>query len=118
MISNHYRGYHHKCPRASLPSASRDDAFGNSLFHLAIGQIADANIVEVSTAGAALRSMGPAMSFHNFPAVVSSAHARRVRLLADHFFVSGREEISRQDGSCLHDRTARRAPSRSLEWIA
>lgn len=118
MIPNQYHCYHHKCPPASLPAALKDDVFGDAQFHLAIGQIADANIVDVSTAGTACRSIGPAMLFHICPAVLSSAHDRRVRRQADQFFVSVREEISRQDGSCLHDLTARRAPSRSWEGIA
>lgn len=73
MIPNQYHCYHHKCPPASLPAASKDDVFGDAQVHLAIGQIADANIVDVSTAGTACRSMGPAMSF---PFVRPSCPAR------------------------------------------
>lgn len=110
VMPNQYHRYQQKCPPASLPAASNDDVLWNAQFHLAISQIVDANIVDISTAGVAYRSMQPA--------ALSSAHDRRVRRQADQFFVSVREEISRQDGSCLHDLTARRAPSRSCEGIA
>ena len=62
MIPNQYHRFHQKLELASPRPGSQDDSLGNAPIHVAIGQTTDVDIIDISVAGAACRSMGPAIS--------------------------------------------------------